>query len=105
MLQTVHGYLSKVKHPQNTQSIEYLLKIPNLRTEFAKKSAMFLWRQKCTITYDLFSDKFSNSFDISISKDFTFILCLFLSFVYFDINYQIAAVYLQLFYFCHFCHT
>ena len=37
-----HGYFTKIERTQNTCNNKYLLKIPKLRTKFAKKSAQFM---------------------------------------------------------------
>ena len=37
-----HGYFIKTERTQNTRNNKYLLQIPKLRTEFAKKSAQFM---------------------------------------------------------------
>ena len=35
-------YFTKIEHSQNTRNNKYLLRLPDLRTEFAKKSAQFM---------------------------------------------------------------
>ena len=40
--ETFHDYFTNIEHTQNTRNNKYLLKVPKLRTEFAKKSAKFM---------------------------------------------------------------
>ena len=46
----IDDYFTKIELSQNTRNNKYLLRLPNPRTEFAKKSAQFM-AAKCTTTY------------------------------------------------------
>ena len=64
-------FFTKIEHSQNTRNNKYLLRLPNLRTEFAKKSAQFMAAKmyndqpleiKKESSCSLFSDKLGTLF-------------------------------------------
>ena len=64
-------YFTKIDHSQNTRNNKYLLRLPNLRTEFAKKSAQFMAAKmyndltleiRKESSFSLFSDKLNTLF-------------------------------------------